>query len=531
MAIELKIQSKMEVATRHDAEQDVLYPHLKNGCFLKNFETPRKRYRVGRTVVVSNRLPVVLSKNGNGEVQVEPSSGGLVTALGPVFRRRRGLWIGWPGTHGEVSLDGQLVAAGERFGCVFKPVRLSEDEVKHYYLGFSNEVLWPLFHGLLSYCKLEPAYWTSYRAVNRKFARAIAENSSQYDCIWVHDYHLLLAAEELRRIGSIQPLGFFLHTPFPPLDVFNWLPWSTDILKALLEYDLIGFQTVQDRDNFVLCAEATVRGLHINNGGRVSVVTSGEHRTVAGVFPIGIDFDEFSGAAAQQSVGDIVEQLRRANEGRQIILGLDRLDYSKGIPSRLQAFWRALERFEDLRGKVALIQIVVPSREDIPAYQKLKAEIEGLVTRINGRFGGPDWTPIQYMYRSLKRSELLAYYRSASIALVTPLKDGMNLVAKEYCAANLKEDGVLILSKFAGAATQLRRNALQVDPYDIEHVAKTIRRAFLMQTDERKSRMRKLRNLLRRRDIYWWTDLFFQTMDWSNGCCRQLASSYNVLNR
>ncbi len=531
MAAELKSQSKVGAVIRHYTEHDVLYPHLQNECFSKNSETPQNKTRADRIVVVSNRLPVSLSTNGNGELQVKPGSGGLVTALTPVLRKRHGLWIGWPGIGGELSLNGQLVAAGERFGCVFKPVLLSEDEVKHYYLGFSNEVLWPLFHGLMSYCEFGSAYWTSYQAVNRKFARAIAENSNQHDCIWVHDYHLLLAAEELHRIGSTQPVGFFLHIPFPPPDIFNKLPWDTYILKAMLEYDLIGFQTSQDKNNFILCAEALVEGLQVTNGGRVSVITSGGHRTEAGVFPIGIDFDEFSRAAAQKPVGDMVEQLRKANEGRQIILGVDRLDYSKGIPLRLQAFWRALERFEDLRGKVTLIQIVVPSREDIPEYQKLKAEIEGLITRINGRLAGTDWTPVQYMFRSLERSELLAYYRSASIALVTPLKDGMNLVAKEYCAANLEEDGVLILSKFAGAATQLRRNALRVNPYDIEGVAKTIRRAFFMGTDERKSRMRKLRNLIRRRDIHWWADLFFQTAEWSVECYQELANSYTDLNR
>jgi len=277
-----------------------------------------------------------------------------------------------------------------------------------------------------------------------------------------------------------------------------------------LEYDLIGFQTPRDRNNFIHCVDTLVKGLHHDARRQVSVLTMGQRQTKVGAFPIGIDFRGFAREAASRVVAEKTRQLSEAIPERRIILGVDRLDYSKGIPEKLRAFRNALERFEDLRGKVALIQIVVPSREDIPEYQELKAEIEGLVSEINGRFTQPGWIPIHYMFRSLERTELLAHYQAADIALIIPLKDGMNLVAKEYCAANIDHSGVLILSEFAGAATQLRRNSLLVNPYDIEGVANAIYRAYNMSPDERRLRMSRLRESVAKRDIFWWVDLFLR---------------------
>jgi trehalose 6-phosphate synthase/phosphatase len=463
---------------------------------------------IGQLVVVSNRLPVTLCKNEAGEWQARPGSGGLITALAPVLRSRGGVWIGWPGVSQEIPLNGQLNSAAREVGCTFVPVMLSEDEKRHYYLGFSNETLWPLFHDLQSYCKFDAATWEVYQKVNRRFAEATAESSVGSDFLWVHDYHLLLLAKELRHMGISRQTGFFLHTPFPSADIFARLPWHSQILKAMLEYDLVGFQTMRDKHNFIHCAETLLKGIRLSDVSGIDIVILPEHETRVGVFPISIDFDEFSRGASEADVAERVAQLHSTNWGRQIILGVDRLDYSKGIPLRLRAFKDTLKLFPDLRGKVTLIQIVVPSREDIADYQKLKAEIEGLVSEINGSFAEPGWAPVQYLFRSVPRTELLAYYRAARVALVTPLKDGMNLVAKEYCAANIDENGVLILSEFAGAAAQLRRNALLVNPYDTEAVARTIHRALCMGSDERRQRMHRLRYLIRRRDIYWWAERF-----------------------
>jgi len=465
---------------------------------------------IDRLVIVSNRLPIVIGRGDLGEWQVQPGSGGLVTALAPILRDRAGLWIGWPGTVEEVDLDGLVAIGSQDAGYMLKPVLLTAEEVDQYYFGFSNEIIWPLFHDMHSRCNFDPAYWNMYQAVNLKFAQVIAQNTGINDYIWVHDYHLMLVAKELRSMGLEHKVGFFLHTPFPPLDIYMKLPWRSQILEALLEYDLVGFQTRRDRNNFIQCAEALIKDIHYDARRQVSTITVPNREIKVGIFPISIDFKEFARQAAARSVAERASQLYEAIPNCQILLGVDRLDYSKGIPEKLRAFRNALERFGDLHGNVSLVQIVVPSREDIPEYQELKAEIEGFVSEINGKFTQPGWIPIHYMFRSLDWIELLAYYRAADIALVTPLKDGMNLVAKEYCGAKVDRNGVLILSEFAGAATQLRRSALLVNPYDIEGTANAIHRAYNMSTGERRSRMRRLRTSIAKRDIFWWLDFFLR---------------------
>jgi len=467
--------------------------------------------RIDKLVIVSNRLPISLIKDNRGNWQVKPSSGGLVTALAPVLRDMGGLWIGWPGTMEDVNLNKLLKQGSQNVGYLLKPVTLSADEMDKYYYGFSNEILWPLFHDLQTHCNFDPSYWNMYRAVNHKFAQAIAKNSTTNDYIWVNDYHLMLVAEELRSAGVKRNLGFFLHIPFPPLDIFMKLPWRAQVLQALLQYDLIGFQTPRDRNNFVYCVESIFKELRLDARKQVSTITVGKREVRVGTFPVGIDYRDFAQSAASNEVSEITQNLRNAHPECQILLGMDRLDYSKGIPERLRAFGNALERFEDLQGKITMIQIVVPSRIDISKYQQLKTEIEGLVSDINGRFTRLGWIPIHYMFRSLQRTELLAYYRAADIALVTPLKDGMNLIAKEYCAANIDESGVLILSEFAGAARQLRRNSLLVNPYDIEGVANMIHRAYSMSPEERHVRMQRLRKQIAKRDVFRWVNLLLET--------------------
>lgn len=478
---------------------------------MSQFKYEEKRPNIKRVVIVSNRLPIVLTKGESGKWHAEPSSGGLITALAPILRAWRGLWIGWPGMSEESNLDELVAIMSKDAGYTLKPVVLTEEEVNLYYRGFSNEIIWPLFHDFPSRCNFDPAYWNMYKAVNRKFAQVIAQNARANDYIWVQDYHLMLVARELRGMGVERNVGFFLHIPFPPPDIFIKMPWRTQTLEALLEYDLVGFQTMRDKNNFVHCVEDLTKGIHHDARRKVSTIAMPNQGKIrVGSFPIGIDFNEFARQAAGRPVAERARQLYEAIPNCLILLGVDRLDYSKGIPAKLRAFRNALERFDDLHGKVTLVQIVVPSREHIAEYQELKTEIEGLVGEINGKFTQPGWVPIHYMFRSLDRPELLAYYRAADIALVTPLKDGMNLVAKEYCAANTDKNGVLILSEFAGAATQLHRNSLLVNPYDIEGVANAIHLAYNMSTNERRIRMRRLRKSIRKHDIFWWVDCFLR---------------------
>ena len=466
----------------------------------------------GRLIVVSNRLPFSFRRDEAGRWQTEPGGGGLVTALLPVLRHRGGMWIGWAGSDDDSpDLSREVAVVGENAGCTLKIVALTAEEVRNFYEGFSNEIVWPLFHDMPGLCNFDPAYWRTYCEVNRKYARAVHDASAPGDFVWVHDYHLMSVAAELRRLGSESRTGFFLHIPFPPPDIYLKLPWRMSLIEALLEFELIGFQTVRDRRNFLECVRLLVKGADVEGRGQVVQVVTGRRKVRVGNFPISIDFNAFMRQAAAPEVAARAKELHTLLPKRKLILGIDRLDYTKGIPLRLQAFQNALTRYPGLRERISLIQVVVPSREDIPEYRGLKTEIEQRVGKINGGFVDPGgWVPVWYVYRSLSRLDLLAYYRAADIALITPLKDGMNLVAKEYCACSIEEDCALILSEFAGAAAQLARGALLVNPYDIEGVADALHRAFHMDAGERQARMRSMRRSIRDNDVFWWVDSFLR---------------------
>ena len=483
-----------------------------HGPVLNDIEGPRSSRQRERLIVVSNRLPFTFKRDDAGAWLAEPASGGLVTALMPVLRHRGGMWIGWTGASGEdADLEAALEQAGQGAGFTLRSVPLTADDVHDFYLGFSNEIIWPLFHDLQSLCNFEPAYWRTYCDVNRRFAEVVARNAEPGDFIWVHDYHLMNMAGELRRAGVKSRVGFFLHIPFPSPDLFLKLPWRRELLHALLEFDLLGFQTLRDRRNFVQCVRTLVKDAETEGRGQVLLLSALGRVVRVGSFPISIDYNTFMRRAVAPEVAERSRELHRLLPNRKLILGVDRLDYTKGIPLRLKAFQSLLARFPELRERVSYIQVVVPSREDIARYRELKTEIEQLVSKINGSFVHPGgWVPVWYVYRSLSRLDLLAYYRAADIALVTPLRDGMNLVAKEYCACSIEEDCTLILSEFAGAAAQLGRSALLVNPYDIEGVADAIHRAYHMEKSERQARMRRMRHSIRESDVFWWVDSFLR---------------------
>jgi len=477
-------------------------------------ESAQARPRRGsqRLVVVSNRLPFAFRRDADGRWQAEPGGGGLVTALLPVLRHRGGMWIGWTGAADDSpELNEELAAVGGNAGYTLKSVPLNADEIRNFYEGFSNEIIWPLFHDMQLLCNFDPAYWRTYCEVNRKYAKAVHESCEPGDFVWVHDYHLMNMAAELHRLGSKSRIGFFLHIPFPPPDIFLKLPWRLTLIEALLQFNLIGFQTARDRRNFLECARALVKGVDVEGRGQVVQATVGARSVRIGHFPISIDFNAFMRQATAPEVAARAQELHRLLPRRKLILGIDRLDYTKGIPLRLQAFQNLLTRYPALRERVSLIQVVVPSREDIAQYRDLKTDIEQRVGKINGGFVDPGgWVPVWYVYRSLSRLDLLAYYRAADIALITPLKDGMNLVAKEYCACSIEEDCALILSEFAGAAAQLGRGAVLVNPCDIEGVADAIHRAYHMDAGERRARMRSMRRSIRENDVFWWVDSYLR---------------------
>jgi trehalose 6-phosphate synthase/phosphatase len=464
-----------------------------------------------RLIVVSNRLPYILESHGRDAWSLRPGSGGLVSALMPVLRDRGGVWIGWSGVSDAVQGMADIFRGASReAGYVLRPVDLTAEEVENYYHGYSNEAVWPLFHDLQSRCNFEPDYWRAYVKVNRKFAEAILSESDGDDFIWIHDYQLMDVAHHMREQGSTADLAFFLHIPFPAPDIFMKLPERQAILTSLLAHDLVGFQTQRDRRNFIQCVRVLLKNAQVRQEGHLHVVRTGDHEMRVGSFPIGIDAEAMEARAAAPAVDEQIAAIRTRFAGRQIVLGIDRLDYTKGIPQRLRAFADLLERFPEVRTRIHLFQVVVPSRVGITEYDDLKMEIERLVGQINGRYSQVGWVPIHYFFRSLSATELLAFYRAAGIALITPLKDGMNLVAKEFCASSLADDSVLILSQFAGAAAQLGQAALVVNPYDVEQTADAIFNAFRMLPSERRYRMRRLRRNVRTQDVFWWVDSFMK---------------------
>jgi trehalose 6-phosphate synthase/phosphatase len=441
-------------------------------------------------VVLSNRLPITLRRE-RGSLRADASSGGLVSALRPALHRQGGTWIGWPG----VQLKGRETRPQIDPAIELVPVLLSPTEVKRYYHGFSTRTLWPLFHSLPERAQFDRREWDCYEVVNRRFADAAETACRDGQLVWIHDYHLLRTAAPLRERVPDARLAFFLHIPFPPFDLFRVLPWSRALLEGVLACDLIGFHSPGYVSNFLDTAERLLGARIDRASGQVEL---GERTTRVAAFPLGIDYTAYE---------KLAHGAPRKTPTEQVILGVDRLDYTKGIPERISAFERFLELFPEHREKVVFIQLAVPSRDQVAAYQELKRSIDEHVGRVNGRFGTSTWTPIRYLYRSVSPERLSALYRDADVALVTPLRDGMNLVAKEFVACQVDDPGVLILSRLAGAAETMRE-ALQVNPYDTDNVALKLHQALTMPVADRMDRITALQARERRRDVNQWLDGF-----------------------
>ena len=461
----------------------------------------------GSLMIVSNRLPISFESSGK-TLTVKSSSGGLVSALEPFLKKKGGVWVGSAGAEQDKRIPRLLAEESKEHAHRYELVFLTEEENAKFYEGFSNEILWPLFHDLQTRCNFEPEYWDFYVRVNEKFAETIRRSTRTGELIWIHDYQLMQVAAALRRKGVDSQLAFFLHIPFPSPDIFAKLPWRTQILEGLLEHDLIGLQTDRDERNFIACLRAYMPQVRIKRRDTMRIIHNGARETILGPFPISVDFADFDSGAKSTEVDKRTAEINEQLRGKRMVLGVDRLDYTKGITERIKAFASLLEEHPEMRRKVSLIQVAVPSRENIPWYQHLKSEIEQLVSSVNGEYGEPGWVPINYLYRSIPRTEILSLYRAADVALITPLKDGMNLIAKEYCAARVKGDGVLILSEFAGAAMEMQSGAILVNPYDHIAVADAIYRALHMPAAEQRRHMLRLRAQVRRYDLDRWVNQF-----------------------
>ncbi len=464
-------------------------------------------YRLPRLTVASNRLPVRVTRDSEEEWSVRRSSGGLVSALRPVLAERGGTWLGWSGVCdvAPARLDGLLEEAGEGFD--LKPVTLTSDDVDGYYLGYSNRMLWPFLHGLPHFSEPRPGDWPAYRRVNAVFAQALS--SCAQGPVWVHDYHLMLVAQELRSEGFRHPVGYFLHTPFPEPDVIRTLPQVNTILCGLMSFDSIGFQTRRDRGNFI---EAVQELAPEAPGQQGTTGPCAPLKARARAFPISIDTPSWSRRASSPAVERRAAEIRRTL-GSDLVLGVDRLDYSKGIPHKLRGYARALERYPSLRGRVVLRQLAIPTRQQIPAYAELRQRVEELAREVNHRFGTSEWTPVELIVGTWDTDELTAQYRAADVLLVTSLRDGMNLVAKEFCASSVADGGVLVLSSFAGSASQLGSGALMVDPRDADGLARAIHRGVTMDRGERHWRMAILRSAVRDADVRAWAANALDALD------------------
>jgi len=457
-----------------------------------------------RVLIVANRLPVTVKATDTG-VEVQKSSGGLATGLLRPHEQSGGLWIGWSGAPEQLSNQQQSELDQQLAAMRLVTVPLTAEQVTRYYEGFSNGVLWPLFHYLLDQVPLHVRDWDCYVEVNERFADIVTQHYQPGDLIWVHDYQLLLLPGLLRQRLPEAKIGFFLHIPFPSEELFRTLPERDRVLRGLLGADLVGFHTPAYLRHFA--ASLTQLGLTVD----IDRVQLTDREVRLGVFPMGIDAASFSSLAEDPAVQAEVTALR-ADEGVRLLVGVDRLDYTKGIPRRLLSYEKMLQTHPELREKVRLVQVAVPSRTGVGAYQDFRALVDGLVGRINGDFGTPRWVPVHYIYRSLSESELVALYRAADVMLVTPLRDGMNLVAKEFVASRTDGDGVLVLSEFAGASWELPE-AIQVNPYDIDGMAESTYRALMMEPEERRTRLAPLRERVGTYDVHRWAATFLEQLD------------------
>ena len=458
-----------------------------------------------KTIIISNRLPVKVTEDDEG-LSLKQSEGGLATGLGSIYRQGDNIWIGWPGV--EISTEEQKHEVSEKLSELnLRPVFLSKEEVSLYYEGFSNEVLWPVFHYHPTYARYEETFWNAYVSVNKKFKQAVMEFIEPDDVIWIHDYQLLLLAGMIRQERSDVTIGFFLHIPFPSYELFRLIPWRSEILNGMLGADLLGFHTFDDARHFI---SAATRILPVNSF--ANVINQNDRQIVVDSFPMGIDDKRFENLTKSPEVQETITTLRTTFEGIKMVLSIDRLDYSKGILQRLHAFEKLLKDNPEYIDKVILYMIVVPSRDTVPQYKELRDEIDKIVGNINSCYRTLNWLPVHYYYRSFPAEMLSALYYLADVCLISPMRDGMNLVSKEYVASRTNNTGVLILSEMAGAAKELTE-ALIVNPNSINEIYSAILQGLNMTKEEQQLRMGSMRQTVSKFNIQHWVKIYMDRLE------------------
>lgn len=456
-----------------------------------------------KTIIISNRLPVKITEE-DGEYKLSPSEGGLATGLGSVYKNGNNIWIGWPGI--EIPSDRHDEVREKLAALNLVAVFLTNEEISLYYEGFSNEILWPVFHYLVTYANYEQVYWDYYKIVNRKFKDVVLRHLNTGDTIWVHDYQLLLLPQLIRAEQWHVTIGFFQHIPFPSFEIFRLIPWREELIDGMLGADLLGFHTFDDARHF-LSAASRLSSSNLSH----NILIYRNRQIVVEAFPMGIDARKFEMLTRSEKVAKFTASFKASLRNVKTILSIDRLDYSKGILQRLQAYELLLQLHPEYIGKLALYMIVVPSRDTVPKYKELKDQIDQLVGNINARFRTINWVPVHYFYRSFSVEFLSAIYGTADICLVTPMRDGMNLVSKEYVASRAQQDGVLILSEMAGASKELN-DALIVNPNNIGDIMQAIVQAINMPPEEQHMRMKSMQSVVTKFDIHLWVKNFMDKL-------------------
>ncbi len=466
--------------------------------------------------IVANRLPYSLVKE-NGNYNLIESVGGLATGMKSVYTEYGGKWIGWSGVNSDDLSDDEVRKIDDQLlekRCVTVP--LSESEILEYYEGFSNKTIWPLFHYFTQYVDYSPENWECYKRVNQRFANRVLDVAEDGDTVWVHDYQLLLVPEMIKSVKPNVTVGFFLHIPFPSYEVFRILPWRMELLKGMLGADLLGFH-IYDYERHFLSSVRRLYGYEIS----FNEIHADDRIIKADSFPMGIDYDKFrntSAAVMQKTIqerSDLHMELEKyfmTSPNRRLVLSIDRLDYTKGIPQRLKAFRKFMEKYPEFHGKVTLIMLAVPSRGHVEEYMMLKKEVDELVGNINGTYGNINYTPVWYFYRAMPFENLVELYNLSDVALITPLRDGMNLVAKEYVASRGNQTGVVVLSEMAGVAKEMGE-AIIINPINEDEIADALKTALLMPVEEQKERMKYLQERIQRYSVFKWAGEFVDALE------------------